>query len=99
MNDVDDQILFWRSLFEGLGEGFKARGFVEAMGFSIQESSAESLASEEGGGFVCRCFLWKRNTKEKPSLLIGVIFDEFAQDGVRSPRLDGFRAVGAGELS
>jgi hypothetical protein len=58
-----------------LGESFEARGFVEAVGFAIQEGSAKSLAGEEGGGFVCRRFLWKRNTKEKPSLLIGVIFD------------------------
>jgi hypothetical protein len=91
--------LFWRSSFEGLGKGFETRGFVKAVGFSIEEGSAKSLAAEEGGGLVCRRFLWKRNTKEKPSLLIGVIFEEFAEDGVRSPRLDGFRAVGAGELS
>jgi hypothetical protein len=70
--------LFWRSLFEGLGEGFETCGFVEAVGFSIQEGSAKSLAGEKGGGFVCRRFLWKRNTKEKPSLLIGVDFEEFA---------------------
>jgi hypothetical protein len=61
-----------------LGEGFEARGFVEAVGFAIQEGSAKSLAGEEGSGFVCRGFLWKRNTKEKPSLLIGVDFEEFA---------------------
>jgi hypothetical protein len=91
--------LFWRSLFEGLGEGFKARGFVEAVMFSIQEGPPKSLASEKGGSLVCRRFLWKRNTKEKPSLLIGVDFEEFTQDGVWGPRLDGCRAVGAGELS
>ena len=82
-----------------MGEGFETRWFVEAVGFSIQEGSAKSLAGEEGGGLVCGRFLWKRNTKEKPSLLIGVDFEEFAQDGVWSPRLNGFRAVGAGELS
>jgi len=81
-----------------LGKGFKTRGFVEAVGFSIQEGPAKSLAGEEGGSLVCRRFLWKRNTKEKPSFLIGVIFEEFAQDGVWGPRLNGFRAVGAGEL-
>jgi hypothetical protein len=70
--------LFWRSFFESSGEGFEARGVVEAMGFSIQESSAKSLAGEEGSGFVCRRFLWKRNTKKKPSLLIGMDFEEFA---------------------
>jgi hypothetical protein len=82
-----------------LGQCFENRGLVEALGFSIQEGPAKSLAGEEGGGLVCGRFLWKRNTKEKPRLLIGVDFEKFAQDGVWSPRLNGFRAVGAGELS
>ena len=56
-----------------MGEGFEACSLVEAMGLALKENATETLAGEEGGGFVGGSFLRKRNAKEKPGLLIGVL--------------------------
>jgi len=82
-----------------LGEGFEACGLVEAMGLALKENATETLAGEEGGGFVGGSFLRKRNAKEKPGLLIGVLRQKIVKNGLRSPRTNGLGAVWAGEFS
>jgi hypothetical protein len=57
------------------------------------------LAGEEGGRFVGGGFLWKGDTEKEPGFLVGVVGEEVGKDGVRSPRMDGLRAVGTGEFS
>jgi hypothetical protein len=82
-----------------LGEGFEACGLVEPMGLALKENATETLAGEEGGGFVGGSFLRKRNAKEKPGLLIGVLGKKVMEDGLGGPGTDGLGAVGAGEFS
>ena len=82
-----------------MGEGFEACGFVEAMGLALKKNATETLAGEEGGGFVGGSFLRKGDTKEKPSFLIGVLGQKIVKNGLRSPRTNGLGAVWAGEFS
>ena len=99
LDNGDKEILLWRSLRQGKGEGFEAGGFIEALRFALKEGSAKPLAGEEGGRFVGRCFLRKGNTEKEPGFLVGVVGEEVGKDGVGGPRLDGLRAVGTGEFS
>jgi hypothetical protein len=68
------------------------------LGFAVEEGSAKALAGEEGGSLVGRCFLRKWNAKKEPGFLVGVVGEKVRENGVGSPRLDGLRAVGAGEF-
>ena len=63
-----------------MGEGFEACGFVETMGLALKENATETLAGEEGCGFVGGSFLRKWNAKEKPGLLIGVLGKKVFED-------------------
>ncbi len=82
-----------------MGEGFESGGFVEAMGLALKENATETLAGEKGGGFVGGSFLRKRNAKEKPGLLIGVLREKILEDRLGGPGADGLGAVGTGEFS
>jgi hypothetical protein len=99
LDDEDEEVFIGGGCGESLGEGFEASGLVEAMGLALKENATETLTGEEGGGFVGGSFLRKRNAKEKPGLLIGVLGKKVMEDGLGGPGADGLRAVGASEFS
>ena len=71
LDDGDKEVLLWRSLRQSKSEGFEAGGFIEALGFAVEEGSAKALAGEEGGRFVGGGFLWKGDTEKEPGFLVG----------------------------
>lgn len=98
LNDGDEEVLLRRSFLERGSEGVEARRFVEAVGKAGEEGATKSLAGKKGGSLIRRSFLGKRNSKKKPSFLVGVLREEIGQDGVGCPRTNGLGAVGAGKL-
>ena len=96
--DHRQEQFFLRTVAEGMGQLGQSLGFVEAHGHPVQQNAPEPLPGDEGGRFIRRSFFGERNAEEKPELLPGELFPEILQNGVGSPRADGFAAVGAGEL-
>ena len=99
LNDEDEEVLVGGGRGESLGEGFETGGLIEAVGLALKENATETLARKKRGGFVGGSFLRKRNAKEKPGLLIGVLGKKVMENGLGGPGTDGFGAVGTGEFS